>query len=293
VPAKYYRGVIRSYFMNLVANGIFHKNIRTRAIISSLYLLAGIIVNFWLLQVYCMPVWWAAICFVLSVCACIAFPFFKSPIAIRAASFFLGVGVFVFAYCHAFLWGLNAMGISAPVAALQILVFYLLCILLLGSGLLAFLPAYFLFHIYKYYRSGVNRRMFWLGLLLPLTATGIYLHGFKRSLSNFKSAYATSPYPYLIVPKLKPDFYTERILGIGIKYHTTLEFVNDGWRPPLHDPLLNISLQFYGNTYFPFPMLDRAKYYKMLFPDKPLRVWCPCSYSRDGKSYFERPPTSK
>lgn len=280
--------------MNRIKKYIFHKNVRIRAAISTLYILAGIIVNFFLLQVYCMPVWWAAICFILCSIASIWFPFLRNKFLVAVASFLLGVAVLVFTYCHLFLWGVPHSLWSLFTSVFGSLLGYLLGILVFGGGLLAFIPLYFLYHIYKYYRSGnVNKRSFRAGLLLPLLPLCIYCYGFKNSFEQFKSAYMAYPKPHLNLSKFKPDFYTERVLGIGIKYHILLEFIYDGWRPPMHDPFLNISIWFYSLKGYPLIGLsDQVKYYQLLFPDKPVLVWCPCSYSYDGLGYFRQPPTS-
>ena len=42
-----------------------------------------------------------------------------------------------------------------------------------------------------------------------------------------------------VVPR---TYIAERLAGALFKYHNYPELVFDGWRPPLHDPLVNISL---------------------------------------------------
>jgi hypothetical protein len=109
-----------------------------------------------------------------------------------------------------------------------------------------------------------------------------YLAGFKKQYQSFEVTVKQGK-----VASLPANYFTERLLGIGFKYHTQLEFVYDGWRPPLHDPFLNLGLWLYADSSYPFPELSRIKYHSLLFPGIPLKVNCPCSYMKDGATYLE------
>lgn len=112
----------------------------------------------------------------------------------------------------------------------------------------------------------------------------IYIYPYKQEFLQFRQVCKNSKdFQY---QRLAKSIYTEQFLGIGIKYHTQLEFVYDGWRPPIHDPFLNIGLWLYSDTHYPCKELDRKKYYRLVFPEKSLRMNCPCSYMKDGMTYF-------
>lgn len=273
-----------------VARISFHPNRNIRTLITAIYTIAALIVNFYMLQVMCMPVWWAGVFIGLLLIAIHLYPYLNNIILRSITAFLLGVGIFISIYSILFLadpWA-NFLGYIA----------YIIGILAMGLGLLPFLFVYYLYHIYRYYKEGIIiiKRTMIAGLLVPVVATSIYLVPFKRELQQFEQACSipdTVPryvinnkdmqYPELI----EPNIYTEQFIGIGMKYHTKLEFTVDGWRPPMHDPLLNIGLWLYSDTYYPVPKLNRIKYYKLFFPERSYKFNCPCSYMHDGMTYFD------
>jgi len=156
-------------------------------------------------------------------------------------------------------------------------------IFLFGIGLLAFIPFYLLWHIYQYYHAAnkLQKSLFAIGAVLPFLALAVYLPVFGKNYRSFEESVNANS-----VETLAPNYFSERLMGIGFKYHTKLEYLNDGWRPPLHDPFLNMGLWVYADSYYPFSSLKRQGYYKLLFPNLKLRTRCPCSYSYDGMGYF-------
>lgn len=174
--------------------------------------------------------------------------------------------------------------LADPWEGFKLYIFYVFGILI-GLGLLAFIPIYLLYHSYKYFRLALHdeRLIMLSGAILPIVVFIVYVIPFKTQLQDFERISNTDSKQ----PHYEKNLYTERFLGIGLKYHTKLEFVYDGWRPPLHDPFLNAGLWIYSDTYFPEKEINRKKYYKAIFPELPVKVNCPCSYTRDGLSYFE------
>lgn len=259
-----------------IGNLCFHPQVHKRTGITLLFTILALVINYTQLQVFCVPVWWAALLFVLFVFTLIVFPYLESPIVKRLAALLLGAGVFINVYCMIFL--------ADPWSGYRAYMGYILGILVFGLGLFAFLPFYYLYHIARYFRyAGLRVRVsILLGLAIPVVVTAIYLLPFHERYQQFESA-CSSDRAYTL---LKKDMYTEQFVGIGIKYHTKLDFIYDGWRPPVHNPLLNIGLWIYADTYYPCKSIYREKLYRELFPGRSYRVGYPCSFCKDGMSYF-------
>lgn len=86
---------------------------------------------------------------------------------------------------------------------------------------------------------------------------------------------------YETLPK---DFMTEHIIGMRFKYHTEI-CLYDGWRPPVHEPLLVVGLWMNGmrDPLRQLTLEERLQLYQNLFPDKPYKVDCGCgeNYNTD------------
>lgn len=248
-----------------------------------MYIGAGLLGNFFLLQAFCTPVWWATVYCLVFLVALLYIPFVKQPWVKGILYFLLGAGTLACLYTIIFL--------ADPWNHFSGYIYFTFQILLLGLGLLAFIPVYLLWHIYKYVKPAmpVYKKLFIAGLVAPLVILCIYLHQFKEEYRRMNYTY------YSNKPEtLQANEYTEQLLGIGYKYHTKLEYIYDGWRPPLHHPFLNIGLWLYAESYFPFKNLsppfielNRPFHYKRLFPHHPLKVNCVCSFTSNGKSFRE------
>jgi hypothetical protein len=269
----------------------FNPDPKKRLRILLLYSGTGIFLNFFVMQVFCMPVWYAAImctCFFVSVTL---FPFIKPRAVKYAGYFFLGWGVPICLYCIIFL--------ADPFEKFHGYVFYTSSILFFGAGLVAYLPFYLLFHIYKYFRVADNPGKFILaaGVIIPFIALSVYLHKLKQYSKTVHEISAASHSQEKFFEKIPRNYFTERYLGLKWKYHTQLCYWFDGWRPPLNDPFLIIGLwlelyhvpgyKILDNRYWPQWPKESIPYHKKLFPDKPLKVNCPCSFSGSGMSYLD------
>jgi hypothetical protein len=101
-----------------------------------------------------------------------------------------------------------------------------------------------------------------------------------------------------VVPR---TYIAERLAGTLFKYHN-YEDDNDGWRPPLHDPLVNVSLWSRGGMDYDKPgareanpllvgeLEEQAAFYHQLFPNLPIKADCTCNHTHDGESYLEWKP---
>lgn len=263
---------------------LFHPNRNTRTLITLIYTILALAVNFFALQVFCVPVWWTAVPLLVFIVSLLLFPYSNYYLKI-ALAIGMGIGVFISVYSILFLsdpWGNYAGYIMYSMG------------IILGIGLLPFIFVYYLYHICKYFiQSSIwIRNAMAIGIIIPVIVTIIYLIPFEGELSLFNKACGNPPqsspqlYKEVAHPELlKANNYTEQFLGIGIKYHTKLDFEYDGWRPPIHNPLLNIGLWIYSNTYYPQENLKRTKYYKQVFPNKTYMVNCTCSFTYDALTY--------
>jgi len=272
---------------------VFHPDPIKRTIITFIYCGVGIFFNFFVLQVFCMPVMYASVMCIVFYIALLAFPFIHNKVLKTIACFLLGTGVPICIYCAWFLASGNGGVFNY--------VFFFFAILLLGAGLLGFIPFYLLLHIRRYYKAAVpiGRRSILAGVVVPFVALAIYLSAFRSYLVSTISIQDNVATKDEFVRRLPNSYFTERILGLCWKYHTCIDFVYDGWRPPLHDPFLIIGLTYcspavfhHSNTadnFWPVYYWEAIKYYHRKFPGRRLKENCPCSYSRDGKDYLTDP----
>ncbi len=269
---------------------VFHPDPIARLKITLAYCGIGVYTNFFILQVFCMPVLYAAVMCVIFFFAILVFPFVKVNWVKNGLYFLLGTGVPICVYCIMFL--------GDPHKRMANYIGFILEILLLGAGLLAFIPFYLLFHILKYYKEAdrSGKMLLLLGISLPMIALGVYLFNlgayFKLQDNIAKHSVNVDDY----ISRLPNNYFTERELGLCWKYHTNLEYINDGWRPPLHDPFVVIGIWLMpliaprGIPVFTISSdKESIKFYHRKFPERPLKECCPCSYSHDGKRYLSDP----
>lgn len=86
--------------------------------------------------------------------------------------------------------------------------------------------------------------------------------------------------------QITENYIGERIIGMHFKYHTKV-CLYDGWRPPLHDPLLVFAM-WINNNFDPLPkhpLNDRLEIYKSIFPNKNIRANCSCA-NKYSKNYW-------
>lgn len=278
----------------------FHPDPMKRLKLTLVYCGSGILCNFFLLQVFCMPVQYAAAMCIAFFVAIVIFPFVQNKWLKNFLYFLLGMGVPICLYCIVFLsdpWGIPFFNYQNPF--LNYLE-YVLGILFLGLGLFAFIPFYLLWHIFKYGASAklIGKMLILCGILAPCLVLIVYLFSFKGNYDNYISAWNQYGNTENFAASLPRNYFTERFLGVGFKCHTKLEFVYDGWRPPLHDPFLNIGLWIWGASesgpdhwgYYPPPwgrnqLQERLIWYSKLFPERKLSAWCPCIL--EDEEYFK------
>lgn len=214
------------------------------------------------IQVFCIPVNWAIIlltvCFTNSVLLPIII---KKEKYLPIISFINGISFCIFIYCVIFLEYMNFYGV--------------LMILAFGSGLITYIPHFFAIQLfwkgYLKQSSKVAKWFFILGITISVLISIVAYYQYKKAIADIKDFEKSG------FTELNKTFMTERILGIGIIYHT--EFCGyDGWRPPKHDPILNIGHWLNGSKYpIRLDLKDRVRYYREFFPNKKVKFNCSCA----------------
>jgi hypothetical protein len=271
----------------------FHPSRVKRLQITLLYCALGLFANFFTFQLFCTPVWWASI-----ICAAFVFAVALIPFVtyrpLRAVLYFLlGTGVPVCIYIIAFF--------SYPYPADQVfvnVVLFLFGFVYFGVSILAFIPLYMLYHVYRYFQDAglLGRRCVAAGAILPMLVLSVYLFQLSGYCHRLQSIEATTMTTGDYMLRLPRGYFTERYLGMHWKYHTRLCYLYDGQRPPLHDPFMVVGLLVYpyllhhqsrsgkGFTYN-YDIDTSKKYYHLLFPSLPMEVPCKCSYSTILRDY--------
>ncbi|MBH8558583.1 hypothetical protein [Hymenobacter negativus] len=249
--------------------------------------------NQYVAQVFCQPVLWAATVLVGSVGAFLAWPWLVGwPKAVRYGALFLqGALVPICIYCIVFM--------SPGALVVGVLFFFFLL------PALAWVPVVFAGQaLRRAWRSELpgGRVVFGLGMVPLLVAQGWA----EQQYRAVEGAVALLPpaqrrQPAALVKVVPRTYIAERLAGTLFKYHN-YEDDNDGWRPPLHDPLVNVSLwsrrgmAYYqpgvrdANPLLVGPIEMQAAFYHQLFPSLPIKADCTCNHTHDGESYLEWQP---
>lgn len=237
----------------------FKKPIRL-SVLNAILILATIIANFYW-QVFCNPSDWAivfiSICFLFTIILPLIIKYKRGHFVIG----FLGaISFWMYIYCIIFLAEMNIWG---------------LIIIFTGAGILTFIPHFLAFQIwYKIFfieSSKTIRQSFLIGsicCIIGVLGVGYLYSSALEDISEFEN----SGYR-----QIEPTFFNEKILGMHLIYHT--KFCGyDGWRPPIHEPLLVLGLWTNGGEWgINVPLEKRMELYQKFFPDKPVHLECSCA----------------
>ncbi len=233
------------------------------ALFNSILLSIAIALNLFF-QVFCIPVNWAigviAVCFVHSTFLPLLIQHKK---LLPIVSFLNGISFCLFVYCILFMNHLNYLGVAG--------------ILFFGIGIFTYIPHFFVIQIawigFLQLPSKIGKLFFILGISVCILVAICAVQEYKKAIVDIQN-FKESNYQ-----ELHKTFMTERILGIGIIYHT--EFCEyDGWRPPIHDPVLNIGYWLNGSKNpLQLSLENRVALYKKFFPEKTLKFDCSCAWS--------------
>lgn len=220
------------------------------------------------MQFFCKPVLWANITFCLFFASLVLYPFLegKSKVADHVMIGLQAIGVWISVYLICF---------SSSILLISLVLFIMLI------GILPFLPFGWIVQIIYNVAKAVNKRVritFCVMLFLPVIPTFYHIVQFEetsRVIAYNSNESATMQELADAIPK---TYMGERITGLHFKYHTRFcEY--DGWRPPLHDPMVVIAMEFSSNS-APLAQLDlrqRVQVYRLAFPDHQAQVNCTCA----------------
>ncbi|HNW68976.1 MAG TPA: hypothetical protein PKI01_01140 [Bacteroidales bacterium] len=218
-------------------------------------------------QSFCIPTTWAIIVLAICFTNTILYPILENTGIAPLTSFINGITFFVFLYCVVFLDGMNLLG---------------LFIIIVGLGLVIYIPHFFIIQLFwkNLVKPKVKTsRYYFLTAIFLCVGTVVYIgQEYKKaiiSIEKFKASNYT---------ELDRNFMTEKILGMHFIYHTRIEMIWDGWRPPKHEPILIIGM-WLNNRIDPLnvDLETRLKLYKKFFPEKKYKFDCSCGiqYNKD------------
>jgi hypothetical protein len=223
-------------------------------------------------QSFCIPTPWALLLLVICFANSILFPLLEKSRLAPYSSFINGISFCVFAYCVVFLetWSLFAL----PAV-------------IFGIGLVLLVPQFFILQlIWKNLISpaAVSTRYAFLTALLLCLGSVIYIDlEYRRALASMER-FEQSRYTIL-----EKTLLTEKILGMHFIYHTRIEMLIDGWRPPKHEPILVMGMWLNDRTDpLDVDLETRLGLYKKFFPDKPFKFDCSCGIQY-GTDYHHDP----
>lgn len=246
--------------------------------------------EYWV-QGFCQPVEWAAWVLAVSTAAFLLWPFAKKvPMLNYGLLFLMGVHFTVCVYCALFInpmQMLSTLLISFLVFPLLLWVPVVFAVQALNRTLVSLLPG--------------ARVVFGLGVVMLLPAqvwAELQYRQVETAVAQLPVGQQRQVEALLrVVPR---NYMAERLAGALFKYHNYPEFIFDGWRPPLHDPLVNICLWsndnanplivFYwdSKTDSPVGSLDtQVAFYHMLFPIYPVKADCACTQIWSAEGYHD------
>jgi hypothetical protein len=245
--------------INIVRKLVHYFSIPIRLTILNGILLFLAVMENCIFQVFCNPSLWASIVITICFINSTVYPLcLRNKIAIPITSFVNGISFFLFLYCTIFL-GSNS-----------IIALFVFIIGLLGLIPLFFLLQLFWNNIYKV-KSNSIRFFFFCGLSIGLIIATYVGKEYNKAIKDIKQ-FEKSNYT-----TLHKTFYTEKILGMHFIYHTQFCFF-DGWRPPIHEPILVFGFWF-NNKIDPLhvDLQTRIALYKKFFPKNNIKKECSCA----------------
>jgi hypothetical protein len=218
-------------------------------------------------QSFCIPTTWAIIVLVICFTNTILYPILEKTGIAPLTSFINGITLFVFIYCVVFLENMNLLG---------------LFMIIVGLGLVIFIPHFFIIQLIwkNLVKPKVKTsRYYFLTAIILCIGTVVYIgQEYKKAINSIEK-FKESNYT-----ELDRNFMTEKILGMHFIYHTRIEMIYDGWRPPKHEPIMVIGM-WMNNRIDPLnvDLETRLELYKKFFPENKYKFDCSCGiqYSKD------------
>ncbi|MFT5822642.1 MAG: hypothetical protein ACI8ZM_003898 [Crocinitomix sp.] len=238
----------------------FFSNPIRLVILNAFLLLLVVVLNFFW-QVFCLPSGWATV--LISVCFINTIIY---PIASRFKSihwligFLNGVSFCLFLYCIIFLGEMNAFG---------------LFMILVGIGLGTFVPHFLAIQIiWKSLVKPISNTIkyaFITGVIICFSGTFFIGYKYKQAITDFQRTEVSN------FESLEKSFFNEKIIGMHFIYHTRFcEF--DGWRPPIHEPVLVLGMWMNGGVDpLNLSLEERVALYKRHYPENRIKFDCSCA----------------
>ena len=206
-----------------------------------LAVLAWITNTYWI-QGFCQPVPWASAALIAGTTAFLVWPWLMNVNAgVRYGALFLqGLFFTTCLYCAWFMEeGYHLLGL---------LFFWLIL------PALVWLPVFFGVQVLR----RVNRAALtgkWLAFGLGVFSLSPVLWWADAQYREMQNVLGSMPLRERktianLVRALPRTYMLERVAGATWRYHTSAEFILDGWRPPLHDPLLVICQELHWHDDF-------------------------------------------
>ena len=220
-------------------------------------------------QVFCRPAMWASVVLVISSINLVIYRLLNKKSLQLISAFVNGINICISIYCIIFLGEMNYLGLFLLVA--------------FGLGALCYVPHFFVLQLLYHYlfrqKDMLVLQLFYAGILLSLVTSGFFGYWYYK-----KARYVAGKQSSL--ETISSDFMTERIIGMHFIYHTGMCYY-DGWRPPVHDPALNVGRWITGIS---DPLQDmkldkRIRLYKQAFPENEIKRNCACALQYQNE-YF-------
>lgn len=238
----------------------FFSNPLKLAILNAILILFAVFTNAWL-QVFCVPSKWAiimiSVCFINTIFYPISIKYKKAHGII---GFINGISFSLFIYCVLFLAHMNLLGFLMIICVVGIVTFipHFLAIQLIWKS------------VFKPISKSI-RQSFISAIVICCLSTLLIGYQFKQAILEIKKAEINN------FQLLEKNFLTEKILGMHFIYHTKFcEF--DGWRPPIHEPILVIGLWLNGfEDPLNISLEERIALYRIHFPNNKIKYDCSCA----------------
>jgi hypothetical protein len=244
----------------------YFSNSTNLAVLNGVLITLLILLNTYF-QAFCVPTTWTIIVLIICFTNTILYPIIDKTKFVPLTSFINGVTLFVFIYSVIFLEEMNLIG---------------LVMVIFGLGLATFIPHFLIIQlIWKNLIKPTVKtsRYYFLAAIILCIGTVLYIgQDYKKAINSIEK-FKSSGYT-----KLDKNFMTEKILGMHFIYHTRIEMIYDGWRPPKHEPIMVIGM-WLNNRIDPLnvKLEKRLELYKTFFPDNKYKFDCSCGlqYSED------------
>lgn len=242
----------------------------------NLLLVAGAYVANRAVQAFCMPVTWAAVVLVVTLVPVVFWPLLQRhwPKAAPWLQFLRGIAACICLYCIVFLERNNLL--------LPLVMATVVGVVAAAPHLLLF---QMLFHTFIRKVDRVQRAAFLAGVALSVLVAGLVMLEWRATMAD-AGRWEAAEGPY----EGSHGLFMERMAGMHFKYHTRELTGIDGWRPPLHDPIVVLGCWATGwADPFPRQLSSRIALYRRLFPGSSPQAQCTCAWNHDGRSYLGDP----